>query len=98
MKREWNDKNHRFTLHSHIDNFCEDNNEIQRELDFVHYELPNKHNRVGRIIKYITSNQTRMIYSITHIQGGASQRDDFETAANLLLLTAPNNSGTLKQS
>ena len=71
---------------------------MHRESDFVHYELPNKHNRVGRIIKYITSNQTRMIYSITHIQGSASQRDDFETAANLLLLTAPNNSDTLKQS
>ena len=71
---------------------------MHRESDFVHYELPNKHNRVGRLIKYITSNQPRMIYPIYFIQGIAYQRDGFETEVNLLLLTAPNNSGTLKQS
>ena len=47
-------KNHRFVPWYHINNKREDNNEIQRASGFVHYDLTDEHNRLGRLIKSIT--------------------------------------------
>ena len=67
MKMGWNGKNQRFTLHYNIKNYREANNEMHRELYFVQYELPNAHNRVGRLIKLITSKELSIISAIAHI-------------------------------
>ena len=97
MKREWNGRNLRFSLRSHIAKHREAHNEMMRASQHVRYELPNEHTRVGRLIKSITSKDPSIVSAITHIQGTNSQRDDFESAAEFLLLTAPsagNISGT----
>ena len=89
MRREWNGKNVRFTLRSHISKHREAHNEMMRASQFIDYELPNDHTRVGRLIKSITSRDPSIVSAITHIQGNQQQRNDFEAAADFLLLTAP---------
>ena len=60
-----------------------------RASQFVDYELPNDHTRVGRLIKSITNRDPSIVSAITHIQGNQHQHNDFEAAADFLLLTAP---------
>ena len=89
MKREWNGKNYRFTLRNHVAKHREAHNEMMRASQFVDYELPNEHTRVGRLIKSIVNRDPSIVSAITHIQGNTNQRNDFELAADFLLLTAP---------
>ena len=91
-KREWNGRNHRFNLKSHINKHREANNDMIRASQHVQYALPNEHTRVGRLLKSITSKEPAIVSAITHIMGNPAQRNDFETAADFLLLTAPSNS------
>ena len=86
---EWNGKNVRFTLKMHINKHREAYNELVRASQFISYEVPNDHTRVSRLIKSITSKDGAILASITHIQGTAIMRDDFESAADFLLLNAP---------
>ena len=60
-----------------------------RASQFISYEVPNEHTRVGRLIKSIQSKDPAIVSALTHIQGSTTQRDDFELAADFLLLTAP---------
>ena len=57
MKRELNGKNYRFTLRNHINKHREAYNEMMRASQFVEYELPNEHTRVGRLIKSIINSK-----------------------------------------
>ena len=89
MTREWNGKNARFTLRSHISKHREAHNEMMRASQFIDYELPNDHTRVGHLIKCILSCDPSIVSAITYIQGNQHQQNDFEAAADFLLLTAP---------
>ena len=89
MRREWNGKNLRFTLRSRISKHREAHNEMMRASQFVEYELPNDHTRVWCLIKNITNRDPSILSAITHIQGNQHQRNNFEAAADFLLLTAP---------
>ena len=89
MRREWNGKNYRFPLRVHIVKHREAFNEMVRAAQFIPYEVPNEHTRVGRLIKSIQSKDPAIVSALTHIQGNPQQRDDFELAADFLLLTAP---------
>ena len=89
LRREWNGKNYRFTLKNHITKHREANNELVRASQFVDYEVPNEHTRVSRLLKSLTTKDPAIISAITHIQGDNNQRNDFELAADFLLLTAP---------
>ena len=89
MCREWNGKNYRFPLRVHIAKHREAFNEMVRAAQFITYEVPNEHTRVGRLIKSIQSKDPAIVSAMTHIQGNTQQRDDFELAADFLLLTAP---------
>ena len=91
LRREWNGRNHRFTLRSHINKQREANNEFQRASQHVEYAVPNEHTMVGRLIKSITTKEPAIVSAITHIQGSPTLRSDFEAAADFLLLTAPSN-------
>ena len=93
MKREWNGRNYRFTLKSHINKHREANNDMVRAADYTVYDLPNEHTRVGRLMKSITSKEPAIIAAMTHIHGNNAMRNDFEAAADFILLTAPNNGG-----
>ena len=50
--------------------------------------MPNGHTRVSRLIKSITSKDGAILSAITLIQGDNQKRNDFELAADFLLLTA----------
>ena len=89
MRREWNGKNPRFTLRSHINKTREAQNDWTRAAQFIDYQVPNEHTQVGRMIKSITSRDPSIVSAITHIQGNQEQRNNFEKAADFLLLTAP---------
>ena len=91
MKREWNGRNHRFTLKSHISKHREAHNEMVRASDYINYEVPNEHTRVGRLMKSLTSRDANIVAAVTHIHGSTALRDNFEDAADFILLTAPNN-------
>ena len=91
LRREWNGRNHRFTLRSHINKHRETHNEMVRAKQHVEYEEPNEHTRVGRLIKSITSRDPAIVSALIHIQGSPTLREDFEEAADFLLLTAPSN-------
>ena len=89
LKREWNGRNYRFTLKSHIAKHRDAHNELSRASEFVTYELPNEHTRVSRSIKSVTSRDPSIVAAITHIQGDNTRRNDFELAADFMLLNAP---------
>lgn len=88
LKNEWNGKNVCFTLKMHVNKHREAHNKLVRALQFVSYEVPNGHTQVSCLIKSITSKDGAMLASITHIQGTATMRGDFESAADFLLLNA----------
>ena len=64
----------------------------------VDYEVPNKHTRVGRLMKSITSKDPSIVAAITHIHGSTTLRNNFEDAADFILLTAPNNGNAPERS
>ena len=94
-KREWNGRNHRFNLKSHINKHREAHNDMVRASQHVQYALPNEYTRVGRLLKSITSKEASVVSAITHIQGNTTQRNDFETAADFLLLTSPSSATSI---
>ena len=89
LRHEWNGRNHRFTLKMHIAKHRDAHNELTRASQYVTYELPNGHTRVSRLMKSITSKDASVVAAITHIQGTDLMRNNFENAADFLLLTAP---------
>ena len=89
MRREWNGKNIIFTLRSYVAKHREAHNEMLWASQFIEYEVPNEHTRVGQLIKSITSRDPSIVSTIIHIQGNDTQRNNFEEAADFLLLTAP---------
>ena len=94
-KREWNGKNHRFNLKSHVNKHREAYNDMVRASQHVQYSLPNEHTRVGRLLKSITTKDPSIVSAVTHIMGNTTQRNDFEQAADFLLLTAPSNNNVV---
>ena len=73
----------------HIAKHRDAHNELVRASQFVQYEVPNEHTRVSRLLKSIISTDGAILAAITPIQGISTMRDNFEQAADFLLLTAP---------
>lgn len=94
MKREWDGKNARFTLKSHINKHREAHNDMVRAADHIAYEVPNEHTRVGRLLKSLTSTNGTVLAAITNIHGDTNRRGDFENAADFLLLTTEMQKGS----
>ena len=87
LRREWNGRNYRFSLKAHIAKHRDAHNDMQKASQFITYQVPDDHTRVGRLIKSITSKDPSVMAAITHILGTPTLRDDFEEAADFLLLT-----------
>ena len=51
MRRGWNGKNYRLTIRNHIAKHQEAFNELVRASQFIPFEVPNEHTRVGRPLK-----------------------------------------------
>ena len=67
MKREWNGKNPRFNLRAHINKTRVAYNDMIRASQFISFQVPNEHTRVGRLIKSLTSRDPAIVSAITHI-------------------------------
>ena len=67
MKREWNGKNYRFTLRNCIAKHRKAFNEMICAAQFIPYEVPNEHTRVGRLLKSLQSKDPSIVYAVTHI-------------------------------
>ena len=93
LRREWNGRNFRFSLKAHLARHRDAHNDMEKASQFIAYQIPDEHTRVGRLLKSITSKDPSVLAAITHILGTPNLRDDFEEAADFLLLTQSSQSG-----
>ena len=88
--RVWNGRNSRYTLKRHIDMHRDAYNDMVRSKEHVDYEIPNEHTRVSRLLRSIQAGHIASIAAAkTTIEATPGKRDDFEEAADFLILNAP---------
>lgn len=88
--RIWNGRNSRYTLKKHIDMHRDAYNDMVRATEHVQYEIPNEHTRVSRLLRSIQAGHIAAIAAAkTTIEAYPTKRDDFEEAADFLILNAP---------
>lgn len=88
--RVWNGRNSRYTLKRHIDMHRDAFNDMVRSKEHVNYEVPNERTRVSRLLRSIQAGHIAAIAAAkTTIEANPSKRDDFEEAADFLILNAP---------
>jgi len=88
--RVWNGRNSRYTLKRHVDMHRDAYNDMVRANEHIAYETPNEHTRVSRLLRSVQANQLASIAAAkTTIEATPSKRDDFELAADFLILNAP---------
>ena len=89
----WNGKNSRFPLKAHINKHREAHNDFVRASQHVDYDPPNEHTRVTILSKMIITSDQRVIAATTTILASNAKRNDFELAAEFLLLADPQKQG-----
>ena len=88
--RIWNGRNSRYTLKKHIDMHRDAYNDMVRATEHIQYEIPNEHTRVSRLLRSVQANHIASIAAAkTTIEANQTKRDDFEEAADFLVLNAP---------
>ena len=88
--RIWNGRNSRYTLKKHIDMHRDAYNDMVRATEHVQYEVPNEHTRVSRLLRSVQAGHIAAIAAAkTTIEAYPTKRDDFEEAADFLILNAP---------
>ena len=86
----WNGKNSRYSIRRHIDLHRDAYNDMVRAKDHVTYEAPNERTRVTRLLKSVQAGHIASIAAAkTTIEATPHMRDDFENAADFLILNAP---------
>ena len=90
--RIWNGRNSRYSLKRHVDTHRDSYNDMVRANEHVQYEVPNERTRVGRLLKSIQANHIASIAAAkTTIEATITMRENFELAADFLILNAPSN-------
>lgn len=89
LKRIWNGNNARYPLKNHVQKHREANNDMVRASQFIAYDPPNEHTRVNRLLKSIESKDSSVASAKTTILNDNTKRNDFEQAADFLLLAVP---------
>ena len=93
--RVWNGKNGRYSLRRHVDMHRDAYNDMTRASENVGYEVPNERTRVTRLLRSIHANHMASVAAAkTTIEATPAKRDDFELAADFLILNAPSNRST----
>lgn len=88
--RIWNGRNSRYSLKRHVDTHRDSYNDMVRANEHVQYEVPNERTRVGRLLKSIHANHIASIAAAkTTIEATITMRENFESAADFLILNAP---------
>ena len=62
---------------------------MTRASEFINYQIPNDHTRVQRLLNSIQSTDIKVVSSITKVLAKKSKRNNFEEAADFLLLATP---------
>ena len=90
--RIWNGRNGRYSIRRHVDMHRDAFNDMVRASDNVSYEPPNEHTRVSRLLRSVQASHIASIAAAkTTIEATPLKRDDFELAADFLILNAPAN-------
>ena len=88
--RVWNGRNGRYTIKRHIDMHRDAYNDMVRANEHVAYEVPNERTRVSRLLRSVQAGHLASIAAAkTTIEATLSKRDNFEEAADFLILNAP---------
>lgn len=91
-QRIWNGKNHRYPLKDHIARQREAFNDMKRAEAHIPYSAPNDTTRVRLLLNSITANDLKSAKDV--IQADQQKKNDFELAADFLLLVTPNKQRT----
>lgn len=88
--RVWNGRNGRYSIRRHVDMHRDAFNDMVRASDSVAYEVPNERTRVSRLLRSVQASHMASIAAAkTTIEATPAMRDDFELAADFLILNAP---------
>ena len=91
-QREWNGRNHRFTMNYHCTMHRDAYNDLVRATEFTTYQLPDERTRVTRLLASIKAEHIASIASAKcTIENDSEKRINFEEAADFLCLMAPKN-------
>lgn len=88
-ERKWNGKNARYPLKIHIARHREAFNDLTRAGEQIDYSAPNEASRVRYLLQSIESNDPTICSAKTTIRADNNMRNDFENAADFLIITAP---------
>ena len=88
-ERKWNGKNARYPLKIHINRHREAFNDLDRAKDQINYTPPNETSRVRYLLQSIETSDPTICSAKTTIKADAIMKNDFETAAYFLIVTAP---------
>ena len=87
--RIWNGRNARYPLRVHVSRHREAYNDLVRASFQINYTPPNEASRVRYLINSIQTADPTICSAKTAIQADAIKKNDFEEAADFLLITAP---------
>ena len=89
LRRKWDGRNSRYPLKNHIIRHREAHNDFERASQAIPYTIPDEHSRVRRLLHSITSNNAAILAAKTTILADDTRVNNFELAADFLILTAP---------
>ena len=87
--RTWDGRNARYALKSHIARHREAHNDFIRASQYIAYAVPNDTTRVQRLLRSIQCKDGTILSAKTTILADVVKKNDFEQAADFLLLVAP---------
>ena len=88
-ERKWNGKNSRYPIKIHISKHREAFNDLSRAQAQIDYSPPNETSRVRYLLQSIETNDPTICAAKTTIKADANMKNDFELAADFLIVTAP---------
>ena len=88
-ERKWNGRNVRYPLKIHIAKHREAYNYLSRASEQITYDPPNETSRVRYLLQSIEKSDPTICAAKTTIKADSIKNNDFEEAADFLIITAP---------
>ena len=88
-ERKWNGRNARYPLKIHIAKHREAFNDLSRASEQITYDPPNETSRVRHLLSSIETSDPTICAAKTTIKADRVKNNDFEEAADFLIVTAP---------
>ena len=88
-EQKWNGKNARYPIKIHISKHQEAFNDLSRAQAQIDYTPPNETSRVRYLLQSIESSDPTICAAKTTIKADNTMKNDFELAADFLIVTAP---------